>query len=60
MAREAWGSWGADDEIGAPNAIGAEAVRRAAGLVRSGRVISLSQPLHARMPVPGRRMHSHL
>ncbi len=55
MAREAWGRWGAEDEIGAPNAISADAVRRAAGLVRSGRVVPLSQPLHTRMPVPGHR-----
>ncbi len=55
MAQEAWGRWGAEDEAGAANAIGAEQVRRAAGLVRCGRVIALSQPLHAKMPVPGHR-----
>jgi kynurenine formamidase len=55
VAREAWGRWGAEDEAGAPNAIGPEAVRRAAGLVRAGRVFPLAQPLHARMPVPGHR-----
>ena len=35
MAREAWGRWGAEDEIGAPNLIGPEQICRAAGLVRS-------------------------
>jgi kynurenine formamidase len=55
MAGEAWGRWGAEDEAGAPNSIGPDQVRRAAGLVRSGRVIPLSQPLHAKMPVPGHR-----
>lgn len=55
MAREAWGRWGAEDEVGAPNLIGPEHVRRAAGLVRSGRVVPLAQRLHAAMPVPGHR-----
>jgi kynurenine formamidase len=55
MAQEAWGRWGAQDEAGAPNAIGADQVRRAAGLVRSGRVIPLAQTIHAKMPVPGHR-----
>jgi kynurenine formamidase len=55
MAQEAWGRWGAEDEAGAPNSIGPDQVRRAAGLVRSGRVIPLAQKLHARMPSPGHR-----
>ncbi len=55
MAREAWGRWGAEDEAGAPNGIGPAEVRRAAALVRAGRVIALAQPLHERMPVPGHR-----
>jgi kynurenine formamidase len=55
MAQEAWGLWGAQDEMGAPNRIGAAEVQRAAALVRSGQVIPLAQPLHAAMPVPGHR-----
>ncbi len=55
MARESWGRWGADDEVGAPNLIGAEQVRLAAALVKTGRVISLAQPISDRLPVPGHR-----
>ena len=55
MAREAWGRWGAEDEIGAPNLIGPEQVRLAASLVRTGRVLSLTQPLSGRTPVPRHR-----
>jgi kynurenine formamidase len=55
MAQEAWGRWGAADEAGAANLIGAAQVRRAAGLVRSGRVLPLAQKLHARMPIPSHR-----
>lgn len=55
MAREAWGRWGAEDEIGAPNLIGAAQVRLAASLVRTGRVLSLTQPLSERTPVPRHR-----
>jgi kynurenine formamidase len=55
MAKEAWGKWGADDERGALNFIGAAEVSRACGLVRQGRVFSLAQPLSKRMPVPPHR-----
>jgi kynurenine formamidase len=55
MAREAWGRWGAEDEVGAPNLIGAAQVRAAAALVRTGQVISLTQTLSDRLPVPGHR-----
>lgn len=55
MAKEAWGRWGADDEAGAPNLIGPEQVLLAASLVRTGRVIGLSQVLSDRLPVPGHR-----
>ncbi len=55
MAREAWGLWGEADEIGAANRIGPAQVRRAAGLVRSGRVIPLAQPLRATTPIPAHR-----
>jgi len=55
MAQEAWGRWGSEDEIGAPNLIGPEQVRLAAALVRTGQVISLAQPISDRLPVPGHR-----
>ncbi|MFI5807221.1 cyclase family protein [Streptomyces sp. NPDC051561] len=41
-----WGRWGAEDEIGTLNLITDEAVRAAAGTVRSGRRIPLALPLH--------------
>ncbi|MFI5611995.1 cyclase family protein [Amycolatopsis sp. NPDC051903] len=40
-----WGRWGAGDETGALNLVTPEVTRRAAGLVRSGRTLSLAQPL---------------
>lgn len=36
-----WGRWGADDELGTLNFIGAEELKAAAGLVRKGKAISL-------------------
>ena len=41
-----WGRWGAEDEIGTLNYITPEKVRKAAGLVRSGRSISMSIPIN--------------
>lgn len=41
----AWGRWGPDDQRGAVNLITDDARRRAAGLVRDGRVVSLARPL---------------
>ena len=55
MAQENWNRWGAEDEIGAPNLIGRAEVRLAAGLVRTGQVISLAQKISDRLPVPGHR-----
>jgi kynurenine formamidase len=55
MSKEAWGRWGAEDQRGALNLIGTEEVRRAAGLVTTGQVISLAQPLSSRTPVPKHR-----
>ncbi len=55
MAQENWTRWGAEDEVGAPNLIGREQVRLAAGLVRTGQVISLAQQISDRLPVPGHR-----
>ncbi len=55
MSQEAWGRWGAEDERGALNLIGPGQVQRAAGLVRTGQVVSLAQPLSPRTPVPKHR-----
>jgi kynurenine formamidase len=57
VAKEAWHRWGEDDERGALNAITADRVREAVALVRTGRVMSLAQPLSAQTPVPGHRGH---
>jgi len=51
----AWNRWGADDELGALNLIDAEHVRRAAGLVRTGEVVSLAQTISPGMLVPAHR-----
>jgi len=55
VSREAWQRWGEDDERGALNHIGSVQVQGAAALVRSGRVLSLAQPLSPRTPVPRHR-----
>jgi kynurenine formamidase len=55
MSEQGWGVWGKDDEAGAVNFIDAEKRRRAAGLVREGRVLSLAQPLSPSTPVPRHR-----
>jgi kynurenine formamidase len=41
-----WGRWGPDDELGTLNLITPERVRAAAGLVRSGRRVSLAIPIN--------------
>src|SRR6202521_1967816 len=41
-----WGRWGADDERGTLNYITPEHVKRAAGLVRSGRSVSMAIPIN--------------
>ncbi len=41
-----WGKWGPDDELGTLNYITPEHVRRAAGLVRSGRQVSMEIPIN--------------
>jgi kynurenine formamidase len=41
-----WGTWGADDERGALNYLTPELVAAAAGLVRTGRTVSLSRSLN--------------
>ena len=54
--REAWGLWGADDEIGALNRVGADQVRTASALVKEGKVFSLSQTISSKLPVPPHRI----
>ena len=51
----AWGRWGSEDEAGALNLIGPAQVKRAAGLVRTGEVLRLAQPLSHKTPVPRHR-----
>lgn len=51
----AWGRWGPEDEAGSLNLIGPEQVKRAAGLVQTGQVIRLAQPLSHKTPVPRHR-----
>lgn len=41
-----WGRWGPDDQVGTLNYITPQKVREAAGLVRSGRQVSLEIPLN--------------
>src|SRR3981081_4754852 len=41
-----WGRWGADDEMGTRNYITPCHVRRAAGLVKSGRSVSMAIPIN--------------
>jgi kynurenine formamidase len=55
MARDVnnWGRWGADDQLGTLNHITPAQVRRAGGLVVSGRTISLSAPLNSDGPQAG-------
>ena len=55
MPREAWGRWGASDEIGALNLMTTNDVLAATALVKQGRVLSLAQPLSKKTPVPSHR-----
>ena len=41
-----WGRWGADDQLGTLNLITPERVRAAAGLVKSGRRVSMEIPIN--------------
>ena len=39
-----WGRWGEEDQLGALNHVGPEQIKAAAGLVRQGKVVSMSLP----------------
>ncbi len=54
-----WGKWGASDEAGTLNYITPEIVRRAAALVRQGKVYSLAIPLAPGQPIWGPRVVQH-
>lgn len=60
MAEEAWRRWGEDDQRGALNLIGEAEVLAAAGLVKTGRIIPLSQPISSTMLVPPARSRPSL
>ncbi|HZR24626.1 MAG TPA: cyclase family protein [Vicinamibacterales bacterium] len=45
-----WGKWGAEDERGTLNYISPEAIVKAAGLIKHGRVFSLAIPFNAKGP----------
>lgn len=53
--KDAWGTWGDADEIGALNLIGVDEVRSAAELVAQGCVFSLAQEISTAMPMPAHR-----
>ncbi|HEV7207572.1 MAG TPA: cyclase family protein [Mycobacteriales bacterium] len=48
-----WGRWGADDQRGTLNYITPDTVRRAAGLVQTGKALSLQLPLDGAGPQTG-------
>ena len=58
-----WGRWGDDDERGTLNLIGADAVKRGAACVRTGKTFSLALPLNEDGPqtgvIPGRDNPDH-
>src|SRR3954466_7464142 len=58
-----WGRWGDDDERGTLNLIDADAVRRGAACVRTGKTFSLALPLNSDGPqtgvIPGRDNPDH-
>ncbi len=45
-----WGRWGANDEIGCLHLMTPDVIKRAAGLVRTGKAYSLGMPLDSRGP----------
>lgn len=55
MAKENWGRWGPDDEIGTPNLIDRAKVKDAAALVETGQIFNLAQPLSNTTPMARHR-----
>ncbi len=55
MAKENWARWGVDDEIGALNLLATGKVRSALALVRTGKILSLAQPISEALATPPRR-----
>jgi len=55
MRKNNWNKWGEKDEAGAANQVGNQEVIAAAGLVKSGQVIRLTQLLSSKTPVPKHR-----
>jgi len=51
-------AWGADDEAGASNRITADVVKRAAGLVKTGKVYDIGQVYERGMPLFGERTYA--
>jgi len=51
----AWKRWGEADEAGALNYVRPDCVKHAAGLVRTGKIISLAQSIFPGMAIPGHR-----
>jgi kynurenine formamidase len=54
--RHNWLRWGEDDELGAVNLLTPDVLRRAAGLVREGRVYSLAMSIERNAPMLGGRL----
>jgi len=50
-----WGKWGAADEVGAINYVGQKEVISAAGLVKEGKVLRLTQNLSSKTPISSHR-----
>src|SRR5690606_11813229 len=50
-----WGTWGADDELGAANYVTPDSVVRAAAEIRKGTVFSLAFPMDRSGPMTGGR-----
>jgi hypothetical protein len=55
-----WGRWGSDDEKGTTNLIDANQVRKAAALVKSGRIFDLGIALDELGPQDGRERNNPL
>lgn len=53
--RHAWGAFGENDQLGTINLLGAEQVKAASGLVKTGQVVNLSLPLNFDVGMYGSR-----